>query len=1139
MVGLSRSAGNAAVVGLASGSATPPPNLASLGALARATRFGTLPFGGPVRLPDVDPDEADAEHDAASADGATVAREPRPDGLAGGFAQALQRRSLARWEDTGADMVDPEMTKRINKASDAELVEMLRKEPLDFIEMSQVWHRFGDRSLDIARQNPDVFEKSIKVIPGIAHSTGLKKAEDAFKADVLDTVRSILKANSAYVQGEMDRVGAYAEGQEPGQPTPEQDAQLREMQKMAAQLARAKDAMTRLKQVPVGYDWDVQDTVGGGQKAEKYLTTYDPATKPHMRDPDMKTWEEVDAQYKPINAIWLDFQARSPTMLALAESGGDPAAVAAAEPQDARAQVGKLLQGLQAKIADATGKVGDDLEYFEFVPIHGQLFAGTLKGGSGFDWTKSVEQTLAKQYVEGHTTAELMRSLGISILAAAAFILAELASGGMATFLLAGTGIGLGVGQAAMSWDKYNDLASARAASIRPEMALVSKEQVDSALLGAILDTAFVFLDGAGLVLGGGRSAKAAAGLVEAAEKGLAESGYLALKEANAGGKAVVEKAVSELGARETMQRAGKSADQLIEIVGKESEAATKLRATAELGEAGAKKAAEEAAAGLATLGELAAKGDKLEVQRVVLAAFDQFGYVGTIKRAGGWKALTAAVGKESSLAGDMLMRWRDGLLHDLEAFIAKETAEQGQVVRTGTKTNVTNDMDMSMFGDMAAQNGEKAKQFLAGRAGIGVDELDHVLNAEVFVDPSRMHLQDVVKGLPDDVRREISRQAARYEEQMVFGRRLFEAADDEAKAAIRKEAEALGITPWEGYKPASPADIATKQKQIDGWIKELESTTDSAAKKDLVDKVGKNQGEILAAGEGGYATGGGVRVNVTDRPIDADRLPIKTKTPLYPEQRYTAILAEGPHLDRAVSSLAKPGATAEEAVQAIRNIGKHGERVTQLVGGDVAPLAAGKGETLGNRLAQLAEDAKTGRAAQRLAGDADALRAEIQAYLKELKEASAKASKALRDEAQLGTALTPEKMSQLQFWNEVETKVTRYADAIDGEAAGAVRGHQGAAHAAAEEEAQQSLPPPDSSQHAGAGRRARSRGAWPARRSGRCAAEPVARRPGRGLRRGAAPPRAGPRGRAPAAELDLDDRPLVAGAGIALDSTP
>ena len=247
------------------------------------------------------------------------------------------------------------------------------------------------------------------------------------------------------------------------------------------------------------------------------------------------------------------------------------------------------------------------------------------------------------------------------------------------------------------------------------------------------------------------------------------------------------------------------------------------------------------------------------------------------------------------------------------------------------------------------------------------------------------------------------------------------------------------------------------------------------------------------------------MRVNVTERPGDADRLPVKVQTPLFTEQRYTAILAEGPHLDRAVASLTKPGATAEEAVQAIRNIGKHGERVTQLVGGDVARVPGGKAGNLGDRLFQLAEDAKTGRAAERLAGDADALHAEIRGYLEELKGATGKATKTLRDESQLGKALTPAQMSELQAWSSLETNVVRYADQIDGTLPALFEGLKAAAHTAMEEEAQQSLPPENSSPAPDPpplSRMARSVARAPLGVGGRW--------PGRGVRRGVAAARAG-----------------------------
>ncbi len=615
----------------------------------------------------------------------------------------------------------------------------------------------------MARANPDLFKKSVERAGIIKQDPVFAAMEPKFRQDVETIVLGILAANRSFVQKEMERLGV-ATGEVTEDATPDQDAQVREMQKVANQLGRAKEARERLRRIVIGYD-QVEMGVIDSPNIHTSPVHYDPESQkadfgPHLDEGD-KPWAEVDAQYRPLEAIWVDFQRRSPVMVALAEGSADPSAVAGMETKDARAAVGKLLLGLIARIDEAVPKVGDDLEYSDFVPIHAQLFGGSLKGVSGVDWQQPVEQAVMKDFVGDAGTADLLRTLGLSVLAAAAFILAEFATGGLATFLLAGAGVTLGAVNAGISWDKYNDLATAKQASINPDMALVSKEQVDSALLTAIIDTAFVFLDGAGALAGGGRAARAAKGLVEAGEKGIEASGYLVLKEAGAGGKGTVERAVADLGARETVSRSGKTAEQLIEIVGKDSEAATKLRALSELGEAGAKKVAEDAAAGLAKLGELVAKGDKTEIQRVVLTAYDQFGYVGTIKRAGGWKNLTAAIGKESSTAGDLVMRWRDGLLKDLQDFIAKETAEGGQVVRTGTATNVTNDMDMSMFGEMAAQNGEKAKQFLAGRAGIGVDELDHVLNAEIFVDPSRMHLQDVAKGLAADTRAALSEEGS------------------------------------------------------------------------------------------------------------------------------------------------------------------------------------------------------------------------------------------------------------------------------------------------------------------------------------------------------------------------------------------
>src|SRR5262249_38210532 len=228
--------------------------------------------------------------------------------------------------------------------------------------------------------------------------------------------------------------------------------------------------------------------------------------------------------------------------------------------------------------------------------------------------------------------------------------------------------------------------------------------------------------------------------------------------------------------------------------------------------------------------------------------------------------------------------------------------------------------------------------------AGCSDEELGALLDLDIFADPTRMHLQDVTKGLTEEMRRDISRSAAKYEEQLIFGRRIYDArkAGNEALAEqIKKEAEALGIKPFEAYKPLTKSEIEALNARIDGLVKQLETASPEQAKK-IIEEVGQSQGQILAEGGGGYATGGGVRVNVTERPEDIAKMP-PTHNPgvLWPEQRYTAILAEGPHLDHAAAELAVQGEKPEFYAAAVKNIGKHGNRVTTVLGPEI--MAANK----------------------------------------------------------------------------------------------------------------------------------------------------------------------------------------------------
>ena len=158
--------------------------------------------------------------------------------LADGFANALQRRVLARdgFDDGQAPGV--EILDRLQGKSEAERLQILR-EGLDgggltWQDISIIWSGFADE-LAVARANPDLFKKSVERAGIIKQEPVFAAMEPKFRQDVETIVLGILAANRSFVQKEMERLGV-ATGEATEEATPDQDAQVREMQKVANQL---------------------------------------------------------------------------------------------------------------------------------------------------------------------------------------------------------------------------------------------------------------------------------------------------------------------------------------------------------------------------------------------------------------------------------------------------------------------------------------------------------------------------------------------------------------------------------------------------------------------------------------------------------------------------------------------------------------------------------------------------------------------------------------------------------------------------------------------------------------------------------------------------------------------------------------
>ncbi len=921
--------------------------------------------------------------------------------------------------------------------------------------MDLLWSSLGADELATARADPGLFKQSVAITSAILGHEPFKALKEKFKADVEGTALAYLASNRSYVAAEMEKLGA---AEDPDKPlTGRQEQDLHSFQRIAALLGRCKTAIAGFRAVPVGYNTEAIEGPGQRTSATREVAYFDPAGPPTERGGQgnaeagaaFKPWEEVNREYLRVAALKAALEERSPAALFLGQEG-DPDKVAEADPEVARRELGRGLTAMTRRIDTAVPLVGDDLSYIDFPPIHEALFAGQ-PAPSGTNWKDPIEQAVAKDQVSDARLNHLLITLGVSTIGAALFIFAEMATLGWATVLLAAGGLAASGGQAIYSWDKYSDLARAQAATVRPELAIVSKEDVDSALLDAILDTAFVFLDVAGAIKGGGKAGKYGVEMLAAAEKGAVKNAEVALAGVTRGavGAGAVEKAVAEIGIEGAQRASGKSASELAEIVGRDTPLGKKLLAAAEHGA----KAA-EAAEKLPRLAQLIADGTVQagEVAPIILHSVDQFGYLGTLRRAGGWERLMGVPGVGKGPLGQMFETWRVGILHELEAFLAAGGDQAAEAVRTGTRA-ATSDLDVQVLADAAAMHSERAKHWLSARLGVSQEEMGTLLQMSVFIDPTRAHVQDVIKGLAPELRDQIAKKQAGLARSLIFGARIEAAKGNQALIEeIIKEARAAGLTEIPKFKALSAAERLDMARRIDQLAMDLKKTGDPK----LIDEISSLEAMIGASNPDAYV-GSGVLLWVTGRDAaDLAAAGIQVESHMSREQRVIAALSEGKFFDKAISKLPAPGKTAslEEIVEALKDIGKHGERVTQVLGGNVT-VGAIQLENLGAQLkeldgylrltlkpefAALKDAAKSGELVGRVALDEAGELARAHSLLGQLKTQSSKAIEALVKDASI-LNLPASEVEKLMYWTRLDVKLGAAADHLSYSIAGYFEG--------------------------------------------------------------------------------------------------
>ncbi|MFS0701396.1 hypothetical protein AB6N24_15610 [Cellulomonas sp. 179-A 4D5 NHS] len=427
--------------------------------------------------------------------------------------------------------------------------------PYDEAALERIWGSFdaSNRLEAVAGGNIALFRDSIEYGAELDELPYVVRARAQFTEDVKGTAARFLTDNRAYVTAQLEQLGL-----QPGAPGGSQqdvaqrqaDA-LEDIKRDAQVVTRAQEAQGKLLTLQVGWEIDTLPDDLPSMRHVEGPAMFDPKGPPMFgpRDeqPPLPAWEQVNEHYQRISALIAGVANNNPAIFAAMREDG-LGSLRGDDPQVALQAVGTTLRKVLTDI-DASGpKIADgDLDYRDLVPIHQQLFSGTTRGPTQTDWSKPLAQDVAKQVLADHEASEFWISLGLGTLAAAAFVVAELATLGSATFFIA-AGVGLAAGgiQAGRSWEQYFDMAQAADATVRDNLSVLSQGQASTALLGAVVDTAFLFLDAYQVGAKGVQVAAEQAGRAtgrEAAEQAERELMELARKEAADGAQAMEQRA--------------------------------------------------------------------------------------------------------------------------------------------------------------------------------------------------------------------------------------------------------------------------------------------------------------------------------------------------------------------------------------------------------------------------------------------------------------------------------------------------------------------------------------------------------------------------------------------------------------------
>ena len=337
--------------------------------------------------------------------------------------------------------------------------------------IARIWGTWsGEAFVRTASEHIDLWKKSAEHSSTLNERPEIEKIKLGFLGGVESTVAGYLSENKKIVEDELKKYGV-PEGQAP---TAEQEERVRGTQVILELVADAQTELQALRGVNVGYveGYDPRErkpdpTVGGEQKTRQAVP-FVPGSPPKFGptgEPDeegMVPYEAVmDAHQGLVDRIG-DLAKNNPAVYAIvSKGGGDPAAateVSQASPDAARKAIEETLRGVITNIGKTSAKLSDEKFLLKLGPVHRTLLASPKFGDA-------LAKAVIEKEIEEYQDAEFWRDIGLGTLAAAAFVVGSLASGGLAAVAL-GVGMGASAGGAAMKVSEHDELKSAKGTAV-------------------------------------------------------------------------------------------------------------------------------------------------------------------------------------------------------------------------------------------------------------------------------------------------------------------------------------------------------------------------------------------------------------------------------------------------------------------------------------------------------------------------------------------------------------------------------------------------------------------------------------------------------------------------------------------------